>query len=150
MKSPTAVCSRIGAGPCTPGSRKPSSALYADRLAEQVERLAHHAVRGEMWDKAVATSARPGPRHRRGGATGGRRCFERALEALAALPETRERLEQAIDLRLDLRNALIRSEIGRAWRITSAKRRHLARTLGDQLRLGRDARPHGEPHQVIR
>jgi len=27
--------------------------LYADRLAEQVERLAHHALRGEVWDKAV-------------------------------------------------------------------------------------------------
>jgi predicted ATPase len=29
-------------------------ALYADRLAEQVDRLAHHALRGEVWDKAVA------------------------------------------------------------------------------------------------
>src|SRR5262249_4996670 len=28
--------------------------LYADRLAEQVDRLAHHALRGEVWDKAVA------------------------------------------------------------------------------------------------
>jgi predicted ATPase len=27
--------------------------LYAERLAEQVERLAHHAFRGEMWDKAL-------------------------------------------------------------------------------------------------
>src|SRR5262249_52370362 len=26
---------------------------YADRLAEHVERLAHHAVRAEVWDKAV-------------------------------------------------------------------------------------------------
>src|SRR5207247_8462767 len=29
-------------------------ALAGDRVAEQVERLAHHAVRGEMWDKAMA------------------------------------------------------------------------------------------------
>src|SRR5262249_1551708 len=28
--------------------------LSADRLAEQVEHLAHHALRGEAWDKAVA------------------------------------------------------------------------------------------------
>jgi predicted ATPase len=28
-------------------------ALYPDRLAEQVERLAHHAFRGEVWEKAV-------------------------------------------------------------------------------------------------
>ena len=27
--------------------------LYADRLDEHVERLAHHAVRGEVWEKAV-------------------------------------------------------------------------------------------------
>src|SRR5262249_48216117 len=28
--------------------------LSADRLAEQVERLAYHALRGEVWDKALA------------------------------------------------------------------------------------------------
>src|SRR5207249_9238140 len=28
--------------------------LYPDRQAEQVERLAHHALRGEVWGKAVA------------------------------------------------------------------------------------------------
>jgi len=27
--------------------------LYADRLAEHVDRLAHHAFRGEVWDKAL-------------------------------------------------------------------------------------------------
>src|SRR5262249_13429174 len=27
--------------------------LYADRLTEQVEQLAHHALRGEIWDKAL-------------------------------------------------------------------------------------------------
>ena len=27
--------------------------LYPDRLAEQVDRLAHHAFRGELWDKAL-------------------------------------------------------------------------------------------------
>src|SRR5437867_3997415 len=28
-------------------------ALAPDRVGEQVERLAHHALRGEVWDKAV-------------------------------------------------------------------------------------------------
>src|SRR6516165_4617171 len=28
--------------------------LYPERLAEHVERLAHHALRGEVWEKAVA------------------------------------------------------------------------------------------------
>ena len=26
---------------------------YADRLPEEIDRLAHHAFQGEMWDKAV-------------------------------------------------------------------------------------------------
>ena len=36
--------------------------LYADRLAEQVDRLAHHALRGEVWDKAVAYCRQAGAR----------------------------------------------------------------------------------------
>ena len=30
--------------------------LHGDRLAEQIERLAHHALRGELWEKAVRVS----------------------------------------------------------------------------------------------
>jgi class 3 adenylate cyclase/tetratricopeptide (TPR) repeat protein len=36
--------------------------LYPDRLAEQVERLAHHAMRGEVWDKALAYNRQAGAR----------------------------------------------------------------------------------------
>src|SRR5262249_7709798 len=36
--------------------------LYADPLAEQVDRLAHHALRGEVWDKAVAYCRQAGAR----------------------------------------------------------------------------------------
>ena len=35
--------------------------VYADRLAEHVERLAHHAFRGEVWDKALGYLRRMGP-----------------------------------------------------------------------------------------
>ena len=34
--------------------------LYADRLPEQAERLAQHAFRGEVWDKAVAYGRQAG------------------------------------------------------------------------------------------
>jgi class 3 adenylate cyclase len=34
--------------------------LHPDRLVEQVERLAHHAPRGEVWDKAVTYSRQAG------------------------------------------------------------------------------------------
>ena len=37
--------------------RRPSSRLYPDRLAEHVERLAHHASAGRAWDKAVSLSS---------------------------------------------------------------------------------------------
>ena len=50
-------------------------ALAGERVAEQVERLAHHALRGEVWDKAVhllSAGRRQGPRPRRVPRGGGR------------------------------------------------------------------------------
>src|SRR5262249_32337312 len=83
-------------------------ALYPDRLAEQVERLADHAFPGEGWDKAVAYLRHAGGK---GGAAGaypeGVTCFEQALVALERLPESRETRSQAVDLRVDLPRLLI-------------------------------------------
>ena len=84
-------------------------ALAGDRVAEQVERLANHALRGEVWDKALAYCRQAGEKamarsaHRE--AVG---YFEQALSALPHLPEQRDTHEQAIDLRLALRTALVR------------------------------------------
>ena len=89
-------------------------ALAGDRLAEQVERLAHHALRGEVWDKALVYCRQAGEKamarsaHRE--AVG---YFEQALSALPHLPETRDTREQAIDLRLALRSAL--AAVWRLW-----------------------------------
>jgi predicted ATPase len=81
------------------------SAYY---IAEQVDRLGHHALRGQLWDKAVAYLRRAG---RRDGARSANRqavtYFEQALEALNHLPNHREAQELAIDIRLDLRNVLL-------------------------------------------
>src|SRR5262249_9494055 len=111
--------------------------LYPDRLAEQVERLAHHAMRGEAWNKAVAYSRQAGARavarsaHHEAVA-----CFEQALAALAQLPERRDTLEQAIDLRFDLRNALQPlNEHARIFDHLHAAEA-LAERLGDPQRLG--------------
>ena len=82
--------------------------LYADRLDEQVERLAHHALRGEVWDKALAYCRQAGGRAiARSAYREAVAYFEQALAALAHLPEPHETLAQAIDLRFDLRNALL-------------------------------------------
>ena len=82
-------------------------ALAGDRVTEQVERLAHHALRGEVWDKALAYCRQAGEkviaRSAHCEAVG---YFEQALSALGHLPEQRDTHEQAIDLRLALRSAL--------------------------------------------
>ena len=83
--------------------------LYPDRLAEQVEGLAHHALRGEVWDKALLYSRQAGAKAvARSAYREGVACFEQALVALRHLPESRAVREQAIDLRLDLRRPLAR------------------------------------------
>jgi class 3 adenylate cyclase/tetratricopeptide (TPR) repeat protein len=111
--------------------------LPPDRLAEQVDRLAHHAVRGAVWDKALAygqqAGARAAARSAYREAVG---YFEEALAALAHLPESRDTLEQAIDLRFDLRNALL--PLGEQARVIDHLREAeaLAERLGDDQRLG--------------
>jgi class 3 adenylate cyclase/tetratricopeptide (TPR) repeat protein len=89
--------------------------LAGERVAEQVERLAHHALRGEMWDKAVTYGRQAGERAMaRSAYREAVGSFEQALTALRHLPEERDTREQAIDLRLALRNALLPSgNIGR-------------------------------------
>src|SRR5262249_33493415 len=83
--------------------------LYADRLGEHVERLAPHATRGEGWDKAATYLRQASPKalsrslNRQAVAS-----LEEALAALEHLPESRERQEQAIDIRIDLRAPLFR------------------------------------------
>ena len=77
--------------------------LYPERLAEQVDRLAHHASRGEVWAKAAdylhQAGAKAPPRSAYGEAVAH---FEQALDALGHLPESRETLDQAIDIRVEL------------------------------------------------
>jgi class 3 adenylate cyclase/tetratricopeptide (TPR) repeat protein len=107
---------------------------YPDRLTE----LAHHAVRGEMWEQAITYLRQAGAKALgRSANQEAVACFEQALTALGHLPETRERLEQAIDLRFDLRTALF--PLGEFERIFGDLREAegLARTLDDQQRLGK-------------
>jgi class 3 adenylate cyclase/tetratricopeptide (TPR) repeat protein len=111
--------------------------LGSDWLTEQVERLAHHALRGEIWDKAVSYYQQAGAQAMARSAyreadTG----FEQALAALQHLPENRRTQEQAIDLRMALRTT--RHRLGEIWQhfdhLREAER--LATALGDQRRLG--------------
>ena len=81
--------------------------LHRDRLGEQIERLAHHAFRGEMWEKAVHYSGRRVRRLPRARRTGRRWRARAGAGRLVTSAESRATLAQAIDIRFELRNALI-------------------------------------------
>jgi tetratricopeptide (TPR) repeat protein len=111
--------------------------IYSDRLSEHVDHLAHHALRGEVWDAAVVYLRRAGERALRSSANReAAKFFEQGLGALRHLPPTPPRLEQAVDIRLALRDAL--------WALAELPQIHdhlreaeaLAAALGDRRREG--------------
>ena len=112
--------------------------LWSSHLAEHVDRLAAHAFRGELWDKALLYG-------REAGGKAASRCayrealvaLERAREALGHLPDFRETLEQGVDLRLaliDVLNAL--GDLPRMLELVAEAER-LAVALDDKPRLVR-------------
>jgi class 3 adenylate cyclase/tetratricopeptide (TPR) repeat protein len=112
--------------------------FYADRLTEQLDQLAHHAVRGEIWSKALTYLVRAGAKAAvRSANREALTCFEQALVALQHLPSTPQLLEQALDLRFNLRNALL--QLGEPGCIIDYLRQaeKLAEALSDNHRLGR-------------
>jgi tetratricopeptide (TPR) repeat protein len=111
--------------------------LYPDRLIEHIERLAHHAVRGEAWEKAVAYLYQAGAKaFARSAHHEAATYFEQALAAQPHLPESHESLEQAIDIHFDLARSLL--PLGQVERSLQHIRNGegLARALGNQRRLG--------------
>jgi class 3 adenylate cyclase/tetratricopeptide (TPR) repeat protein len=112
-------------------------ALAGERAAEQAERLAHHALRGEVWEKALAYCRQAGEKaltrsaYREAVAS-----FEQALSALPHLPETRHTREQAIDLRLALRSALMPSNDSGRILEHLREAEALAVAINDPRRLG--------------
>src|SRR5262249_35280265 len=111
---------------------------YPDRLGEQVDRLAHHAVRGEVWPRALAYLRRAGSRAAaRSAYREAVACFEQALVAVAHLPDGRDAAIQAIDVLLEQQGSL--AALGRTRQREECLRRakDLALTLEDRSRLGR-------------
>jgi len=112
--------------------------LYHDRIAEHVEGLAHHAVCGEMWDKAVSYSEQAGAKaaaksaHLEAAAR-----FSDALAALERLPQSGAVMELAYDLRFRLRASL--SPLGDFHRSLELlqEAEAIATTLNDRAKLAR-------------
>ena len=115
--------------------------LSGDRLSEQVERLAHHAMRGEVWDKALAYGQQAGEKmmaqssHRE--AVG---YFEQAIGALSHLPKRQDTVELAFDLRFALRSALHPSVNYERTLPLLREAETLAEALNDLGRLGQVTR----------
>jgi tetratricopeptide (TPR) repeat protein len=112
-------------------------AVYPDRLPERADRLAHHAFHGEVWHKAVTYSRQAAlkalTRSANREALG---LLEQAMAALKKLPDSHERKQLAIDLRFDMRLALM--PLGEFTRTLDLLREAevLASELDDQPRLG--------------
>ncbi len=112
--------------------------LYGDRLGEQIERLAHHALCGEVWEKAVHYLRQAGLRAAaRSALREAQVWFDQALGVLAALPVSPSTLEQGFEIRLELGAVLV--QLGEARRRLEHAREAetLAERLNDDRRRGR-------------
>jgi len=111
--------------------------IYPDRLTEHVERLAHHSVRGGAWDRAVTFLREAGAKaFARSANRDAVAHYEEALRVQQYLPQGRSRDEHAIDVRFELRAALM--VLGDFQRTLTVLReaQDLATVLDDERRQG--------------
>ena len=91
---------------------------YAARISEQVERLGHHALRAESWDRAIAYLKQAGAKAAsRSANVEAIDHLTKGLDALKNIPDGPDRLRLELDLQIALGPALMTTkgyEIGRA------------------------------------
>ncbi|HET9488633.1 MAG TPA: adenylate/guanylate cyclase domain-containing protein [Methylomirabilota bacterium] len=113
-------------------------ALYADRLTEHVESLARHAQQGGRPERAVCYLRQAAAKAIARSANHEAVAFlQGALSGLAELPATADRLNEALDIRLDLGPALIVTAGGTApeTHAVYACARERCEQIGDSARL---------------
>ncbi|HEV2057126.1 MAG TPA: tetratricopeptide repeat protein [Methylomirabilota bacterium] len=111
---------------------------YPDRLAEQVNGLAGHAMRGEVWDKALHYYQLVGHKDfDRRAYHEAVTAYEQALEALRHLPENPDTRPLAVELRRLLANVLTnRGQYQRSFTLLD-EAEALARQLDDRAPMAR-------------
>jgi tetratricopeptide (TPR) repeat protein len=110
--------------------------LHAGRIAEHVERLAHHAVRGELWERALPYLSQAGSRAiDRLAFQEAAAYLEQAIAAAARHPASPEVLAQAIDLRTALRVVMFNLDQFERVREHLGQAAAIAIEIGDQARL---------------
>jgi tetratricopeptide (TPR) repeat protein len=105
---------------------------------DHVEKLAHHAFNGELWDKAAGYLKDAGDTAvSRSSFRNAVLYFERALEALRHLPESPDNVRRGIDLRIEIRSALfVFNEFKRGFKFLE-EAIEAAQVLNDYERLGK-------------
>ena len=115
-----------------------AEALYATDLSAHAATLGFHYHAAALWERALPFLRTAG---RHALAAGAQReavaRFEQAIQALEHLPATPEHKAEGIDLRIDLRHALIQLDAFAAIKTHLIAAERIARELGDRGRLGR-------------
>ena len=109
-----------------------------DRREAEIDRLAEHALRGELSEKAVYYLRQAGFRAiKRSAFKEAVARFDQALDILNSLPDSQSNLEQAFDIRLDLRPVL--NPLGETRKSLERTREaeQIAERLDDNHRRGR-------------
>ncbi len=110
--------------------------LFPDRLDEMTERLADHALSGEDWDAAASYALKAGDRAiARWSWREAIGFFDKAIEALAHLPDSPDKAKRSIEARLRLRVALPAAADLPRWVRCLDEARELSSAIGDLPRL---------------
>jgi tetratricopeptide (TPR) repeat protein len=111
--------------------------LYADRIEEQYELLAHHYALSEHWEKAVHFGRLAADKaHKLSRFQQAVTMYEQATEWLLKLPENDIRHESLVDIRLEIcQNNIELGQFEKAVEI-GLQTETTAKELGDRARLG--------------
>jgi tetratricopeptide (TPR) repeat protein len=114
------------------------ASIYAEDLEPHHLVLGLHYAEGEVWDRAIVHLRRAGAAAAdRSASREALACFERALSAVAQCPESRSTLEQAFEIRLELRQVLNLSGDAQGALDHLREAEALAERLNDDSRRGR-------------
>jgi len=113
-------------------------ALYGDRIDEHVERLAHHALAGELWPKAVDYLHRSAMRAmQRSAHQNAIQVLEKGLEIIERLPDSPELMRRELDYRKALGVTMMAAKGWAAKEVLDAytRARELCEKLDDEREL---------------
>ena len=110
--------------------------IHADRLEELCEMLAYHFLQGEEWQCAYKYCQEAGLKaYSHSAYEQAQRYYEEALTAIKKLPREKARIEQEIDLRINMRSPLVALGRHEEWGKWVRGAEPLAREIDDDARL---------------